>query len=88
MPRETIGRDTDPKKIAAVFAGLAAIDREPEATVAALRALEPDTTGLDQLLDAFDSMVDRQLAHPKEVLGGCRYKERKRTMLNIPRGNG
>ena len=32
-----------------------------EATVAALRALEPDTPGLDQLLSAFDRMVESQL---------------------------
>ncbi|WP_425618277.1 tRNA-uridine aminocarboxypropyltransferase [Anatilimnocola sp. NA78] len=33
-----------------------------EATVAALRLLEPETTGFDQLLAAFDRMVERQLA--------------------------
>lgn len=32
-----------------------------EATVAALRALEPDTPGLDGLLDAFRRMIDRQI---------------------------
>jgi tRNA-uridine aminocarboxypropyltransferase len=56
-----------------------------EATVAALRILEPDTLGLDQLMDAFDSMIDRQLAHPKEVLGWRRNRRRNRTPLNIPR---
>ena len=35
-----------------------------EATVAALRALEPETSGWDQLLSAFHKMVDDQLAHP------------------------
>ncbi len=39
-----------------------------EATVAALRALEPETRGLDQLLAAFDCMVERQLAHPSRLL--------------------
>ena len=33
-----------------------------EAVVAALRMLEPKTTGFEQLLQAFDLMVDRQLA--------------------------
>jgi DTW domain-containing protein YfiP len=36
-----------------------------EATVAALRVLEPATWGLDQLIAAFDCMVERQLAHPR-----------------------
>lgn len=36
-----------------------------EATVEALRALEPETKGLAQLTDAFNQMVERQLAHPK-----------------------
>ena len=56
-----------------------------EATVAALRVLEPHTPGLDRLMDAFDSMIDRQLAHPKEVLGWRRNMRRSRTPLNIPR---
>ena len=56
-----------------------------EATVAALRVLEPDTRGLDQLTAAFDAMIDRQLAHPREVLGWRCNKRRSRTPLNIPR---
>lgn len=36
-----------------------------EATVAALQILEPETKGLDGLIQVFDAMVDRQLAHPK-----------------------
>lgn len=36
-----------------------------EATVAALRSLEPETVGLDQLIEAFNSMVETQLAHPE-----------------------
>lgn len=36
-----------------------------EATVAALKANEPETVGLDQLLVAFATMVDRQLNHPR-----------------------
>jgi DTW domain-containing protein YfiP len=34
-----------------------------EATVAALQALEPNTVGLDQLLSAFNQMVESQLEH-------------------------
>jgi hypothetical protein len=55
-----------------------------EATVAALRDLEPETLGLDQLLAAFYSMVERQLAHPKH--GGCWRRNAARTPdgRNIP----
>ncbi len=54
-----------------------------EATVAALRVLEPATTGFDRLLEAFETMVDRQLAHPKS---GWRRKQRCQQIgWNIPR---
>ena len=36
-----------------------------EATIAALRVLEPDTPGLDRLLAAFVAMIDHQLGHPR-----------------------
>ena len=80
-------------RLAPASPGRYRIRREPnatslstlEATVAALRVLEPETRGLDQLMDAFDSMIDRQLAHPKEVLGWRRNRRRNRTPLNIPR---
>ena len=36
-----------------------------EAAVQALREIEPKTKGLDQLLVAFDTMVQKQLDHPK-----------------------
>ena len=54
-----------------------------EATVAALRCLEPETQGFDQLVAAFESMVENQLAHPKseETL---RRKVRIRTPINMP----
>ena len=55
-----------------------------EATVAALRCLEPETQGFDQLEAAFDSMVESQLAHPKSV-DSVRRKHRPRAPLNIPR---
>ena len=38
-----------------------------EATVAALKSLEPETPDLDRLLSVFDQMVDRQLAHPQAI---------------------
>jgi DTW domain-containing protein YfiP len=55
-----------------------------EAIVAALRLLEPNTLGLDELLGAFLGMVDRQLAHPKSEHGGRRHERRRRTYRNIP----
>jgi DTW domain-containing protein YfiP len=55
-----------------------------EATVAALRVLEPETRGLDQLLGAFCSMVERQLAHPKCASGWRRNATRYRGGRNIP----
>ena len=55
-----------------------------EATVAALRVLEPETEGLEQLLQAFDHMVDRQLAHPKSQIGRYRLGRRSRLVGNIP----
>ena len=68
------------------------IRREPSATslstveaaVAALRILEPETNGFDQLLRAFDTMVEFQLAHPGSP-NGQRFKERRnQTFKNIP----
>lgn len=38
-----------------------------EATVAALKELEPETKDLDRLLAAFDSMVDGQVQHPLQA---------------------
>jgi DTW domain-containing protein YfiP len=55
-----------------------------EAAVAALRILEPETRGLDQLLNAFDAMVEGQLAHPKSATGQRLLKRRNRTFQNIP----
>ncbi len=55
-----------------------------EATVAALRVLEPETKGLDQLLDAFDRMVERQLAHPRSVEARRRLGRRSQSIRNIP----
>jgi len=65
-------RDLRCYRLAPSTPGQYRIRREPnvqslstlEATVAALRALEPDTGGLDQLLAAFHQMVEKQLEHP------------------------
>ena len=56
-----------------------------EATVAALKALEPDTVGLDQLTVAFDTMIERQLTHHKAPTGHRRNLRRNRTVMNVPR---
>jgi DTW domain-containing protein YfiP len=55
-----------------------------EAVVFALRALEPDTTGLEQLLASFDVMQGRQLAQPRSV-GRTRKVTRQRASRAIPR---
>ena len=55
-----------------------------EATVAALRFLEPETEGLDRLLAAFEFMVANQMAHPKSE-DSVRRKRRPRAPLNIPK---
>jgi DTW domain-containing protein YfiP len=68
------------------------IRREPNATalstveaaVAALRILEPETEGFDQLLQAFDKMVEDQLAHPGSINSQRFRNRRKRTFKNIP----
>ncbi len=54
-----------------------------EATVQALRVLEPETAGLDKLFGAFESMVDTQLDHPQEKRLR-RNRRRGQTPLNIP----
>jgi DTW domain-containing protein YfiP len=55
-----------------------------EATVAALRILEPETIGLEGLLVAFETMVDVQLAHPGSERG-ARFRARgSRTLKNTP----
>ena len=56
-----------------------------EAAVAALRALEPETPGLDQLLEAFNTMVERQLAHPRSEAAARRKHKRDRPANSVPR---
>lgn len=56
-----------------------------EATVAALRALEPETQGFDQLLAAFQLMVERQLAHPCAEYDRQTRTSQRQASRNIPR---
>ena len=55
-----------------------------EATVAALRALEPETPGLEGLLDAFRTMVDRQLERSSRS-SGRRLQAPRRQRTPLPR---
>ena len=55
-----------------------------EATVAALRFLEPATQGFEQLVAAFEHMVNDQMAHPRSE-DSVRRKHRPRAPLNIPK---
>jgi DTW domain-containing protein YfiP len=48
-----------------------------EAIVEALRVLEPETTGLDAMLGAFDAMIDDQLAHVLRRAGRPRSTPRR-----------
>ncbi len=82
-------RDLPCYRLAPSAAGQYRIRREPdaqslstlEATVAALRALEPDTDGLDQLLRAFNTMVENQLVR---AAGHAAWRH-KRTRQSRPR---
>lgn len=55
-----------------------------EATIAALRVLEPDLDGLEALMDAFLAMVNRQLGRSKSDFKARARKRAKRTFKNIP----
>lgn len=55
-----------------------------EATVAALRTLEPETVGFEALLQAFDKMVNVQLAHPGSANGARFIARGSRTVANVP----
>ena len=56
-----------------------------EAIVEALSILEPDTTGLDGLLAAFDAMIDRQLALKRPAQGRVRKRRRPESERRTPR---
>lgn len=76
VPKVTLGA-VDPSRYR--------IRREPraecvstvEAVVAALRVLEPETRGLDDLLGAFDAMIDDQLRFIEQRPGPRRAKRRR-----------
>lgn len=55
-----------------------------EAVVAALRILEPETRGLDELLNAFRQMISRQLAHPRSQIAPRFATQGKRGWRNVP----
>ncbi len=79
--------------IAPAAPGRYRIRREPtatslstlEATVEALRELEPETEGLDELLGAFDAMIEGQLAHPRSQFIPRSDRRRNRTSCGVPR---
>ena len=55
-----------------------------EATVDALRVLEPETDGLSRLLGAFDRMIDDQVKHPRQIGRLRRATGPPRPGVNIP----
>ena len=55
-----------------------------EAVVAALREMEPETTGWDQLLAAFSEMIDRQVPYLQARRGPRVCKRKRTTQKNIP----
>jgi DTW domain-containing protein len=56
-----------------------------EAIVEALRILEPDTQGLNELLAAFDGMIDQQLALRRIGTGRLRVQRRPLLQRRTPR---
>ena len=56
-----------------------------EATVAALRFLEPETQGFDELVAAFTGMIENQLSLSKTNYGTRRNHRRKEKSVNAPR---
>src|SRR5262245_41134443 len=55
-----------------------------EAAVAALRLIEPEDRGFNQLLRAFDTIVEFQLAYSGSRTNSRFRKRRNRTFKNIP----
>ncbi|MCP4858771.1 MAG: DTW domain-containing protein [Fuerstiella sp.] len=55
-----------------------------EATVDALRVLEPETPGIDELVTAFDRMIDDQVKHPRQIGRLRRATGPPRPSVNIP----
>lgn len=56
-----------------------------EATVAALKSIEPETAGLDLLTRAFEDMIEAQLTLPMANYGGRRTVRSPRTSFPIPK---
>ena len=56
-----------------------------EATAAALQALEPETESIDQLITAFDRMIEEQLDHSASQAAWRRRKVRPPNHRGIPR---
>lgn len=56
-----------------------------EAVAGALSLLEPDTGGLDALLDSFDGMIDAQIAQAQARRRERRVERRRRAWRAIPR---
>ncbi len=56
-----------------------------EAIAEALSLLEPETAGLDALLDSFDGMIDAQIAEARSRRRGRRVVQRRREWRAIPR---
>ena len=56
-----------------------------EATVSALKCLEPETVGLDELLVAFNYMIDSQLSLPMPDYGKRRLQSKIPGRLHSPR---
>ncbi len=85
-------RDLPCYRLAPSSPGQYRIRREPnsqslstlEATVAALHTLEPETIGLDQLLFAFNTMVEKQMGHPASHAAWRRKKSRRTHPCNVP----
>ena len=85
-------RDLPCYRLAPSSPGQYRIRREPdaqslstlEATVAALQALEPDTVGLEQLLSAFQQMVESQVAHPATHAVWRQKKTRQSRPRHLP----
>ena len=79
-------------RLAPTTPGQYKIRREPtpqslstlEATVSALKSLEPETKGLDQLLKAFHTMVSGQLGHPESFAQWRKKKSRNVVTRFLP----
>ncbi len=55
-----------------------------EAAVAALKALEPETVGIERALETFHRMIEIQLAHPQAKYDGVPLEHREQITPNIP----